>query len=256
MINDKNWNGFLALKIKVGDIATLPVDVQALVADISGNLYAHHLGNEINHVKRPASGTGAYALNSPFFGLIHYVNPKFAGEIKDPPAYVQNASDYDFTVLTLEVVFEKVLEIHFANKSMLMINTFFGDKVLQTSESGKPGANNLILIGSYHDVDNVPSYSFSTAKGVTTDFYLASNAFNCIRISNVTMNVIKSSGDSEKTDIYQASFAIRGSFDFLNDSNFDLLSFEYLAYYGLTMDVTIQHQKTNKYVLDSSKLHF
>ena len=333
LINDKNWNGLLALKVKVGDIATLPVDVQALVADISSNLYAHHLGNEINHVSlatfadieqgasaqtsddgfpdnttvsgktentitlshKPTSkipeGTnikfvksikeinlklnsalptskniinksevssmsGSYNLNSPFFGLIHYVNPHFAGEVKNPPAYVQSANDYDFTVLTLEVVFEKVLETHFANKSMLLINKFFGDKVQQTGPAGEQGANNLILIGTYHHVDNVPSYSFSTAKGVTTDFYLASNAFNCIRISNVTMNVAKLSGSSESTDVYKASFAIRGSFNFLNDSNFDLLSYEYLPYYGLTMDVTIHHGKPNVYHMDSSKLQF
>lgn len=333
LINDKNWNGFLALKVKVGDIATLPVDVQALVADISGNLYAHHLGNEINHIgpgtfasieqgasvqtdgnafpdntivssktetaitlshgpaseipegtnikfveskqeinlklnaALPASkntlqksdfspGAGSYVLNSPFFGLIHYVNPQFAGEVKNPPAYVQIASDYDFTVLTLEVVFEKVLETHFANKSMLMMNTFFGDKVVQTGPNGEQGANNLILIGTYHHVDNVPSYSFSTAKGVSTDFYLASNAFNCNRIANVTMNVNKLSGSSEATDIYKASFAIRGGFDFLNDSHFDLLSYEYLPYYGLTMDVTIRHDKPNSYEVDSSKLQF
>lgn len=333
LINDKDWNGFLALKVKVGDIATLPVDVQALVADISGNLYAHHLGNEINHVgpskfasikkgdlvkavfsafpdnthvtaktdtaitlssastseipegtymefvelkqeislklsaTLPTStntlqksdfspGADSYDLNSPFFGLIHYVNPQFAGEAKNPPAYVQIASDYDFTVLTLEVVFEKALETRFSNKSMLMMNTFFGDKVVQTGPNGEPGANNLILIGTYHDVDNVPSYSFSTAKGVTTDFYLASNAFNCNRIANVTMNVVKLSGSSEATDIYKASFAIRGSFDFLNDSSFDLLSYEYLPYYGLTMDVTIQHGAPNVYEMDSSKLQF
>ncbi|MEE7626443.1 hypothetical protein V3O24_09745 [Methylobacter sp. Wu8] len=420
LINDENWNGFLALKVKVGDIATLPVDVQALVADISGNLYAHHLGNEINHVgpskfasikkgdfvkavvsafpdntqvaaktdtaitlssastseipegtymefvelkqeislklsatlptstnilqksdfspvepgafnsikkgyfvkamlsggdnafpdktqvtaktdttitlssastseipegtymelvelkqeislklsaTLPTStktlqksdfspGADSYDLNSPFFGLIHYVNPQFAGEAKNPPAYVQIASDYDFTVLTLEVVFEKALETRFSNKSMLMMNTFFGDKVVQTGPNGEQGANNLILIGTYHDVDNVPSYSFSTAKGVTTDFYLASNAFNCNRIANVTMNVVKLSGSSEATDIYKASFAIRGSFDFLNDSSFDLLSYEYLPYYGLTLDVTIQHSQSNIYEMVASKLRF
>ncbi|MBL4660646.1 MAG: hypothetical protein JKY19_09835 [Alcanivoracaceae bacterium] len=256
LINDKNWNGFLALKIKVGDIATLPVDVQALVSDISGDLYAHHLGNEINHVKPPESGTGPYDLNSPFFGLIHYVNPNFASEVKNPPPYIQSANEHEFTVLTLEVVFEKVLETHFANKSMLMMNTFFGDQVLQTGPDGKQGANNLILIGTYHHVDNVPSYSFSTAAGITTDFYLSSNAFNVNRISNVTMNVVKLCGNSEDTDIYKASFAIRGSFDFLNDSDFDLLSYEYLPYYGLSMDVTIQHNKTNIYEMDFSKLNF
>lgn len=330
LINDKEWNGFLALKVAVGNIATLPVDVQALLANINGGLYAHHLGNEINHVKRQsfesipkgalvstASGSFvdnttvlsntdstiifsskpikevdvgtsvifkttdqqsvlilknallssedsitssdvvfSYELNSPFFGLIHYVNPKFAGEIKNPPAYVQSTSEYNFTVLTLEVVFQKVLEVHFANKSMLMMNSFFGDKVLQTGPRGEQGANNLILVGTYHEIDKVPSYSFSTAKGVTTDFYLASKAFKMNRISNTTMNVIKLSGDSIATDIYKASFAIRGSFDFLMGENFDLLSYEYLPYSVLSMDVQIQHGKANIYTMDSSKLQF
>lgn len=256
LINAPNWNGFLALKVKVGDIATLPVDVQALVADISGDLYAHHLGNEVNHVKPSATVQGASDISSPFFGLIHYFNPQFAAEIQHLPAYIQGAADYDFNVLTLEVVFEKALETHFSNKCMLTMNTFFGDKVARSGPNGQSGANNIILIGTYHDVDNVPSYSFSTGGGVTTDFYLDSNAFNCNRISNVTMNVVKLSGTSETTDVYKASFAIRGSFDFLNDVDFDLLSYEYLPYFGLTMDVTIQHGKPNIYEMDTSKLQF
>ena len=409
-VTDKNWNGFLALKVAVGTFSTLPVDVQAIMADIKGTLYAHHLGNELNHIKPPTldsiqegavvqtsnnafpantvvssktatsltlsanptiaipTGTqiqliqktnltlnailttsentidisevatgiianievgatvqtagnafpvntvvltitattltfsespntevgigttidfqklnnqydltlssalstsedtitesevsvvkGPYDLNSPFFGLIHYVNPNFAGEVKHPPAYVQNTGTYDFTVLTLEVTFEKVLETHFANKSMLLMNQLFGDNTLKYGPNGKTGANNLILIGTYHHVDNIPTYSFSTAKGVTTDFYMESNAFNCIRIADVTMNVTVLSDPKNGPEIYMASFAIRGSFDFLYNSNFDLLSYEYLPFYGLTMDVTIQHDKTNLYSMGYSKFQF
>lgn len=256
LINDPNWNGFLALKVAVDQLASLPVDVQALIADISGTLYAHHLGNAVNHISAPDQSSPTYDISSPCFGLIHYVNPQFASQINHLPAYVQNSSTYNFTVLTLEVTFKKNLETQFANKCMLLLNRFFGDQVQRSNASGQQGANNLIIIGSYHEVDQVPTYSFSTAQGVVTDFYLNSNAFNCIRISKVTMNVTKLSGSSEATNVYKASFAIRGSFQMLNDAEFDLLSYEYLPFYGLTLEVTIQHGKPNLYNMDTAGLRF
>ena len=249
LVNDKYWNGFLLLKVPVVDSASLPVDVQAIVADISGPLYAHHLGNQINHVTPQTVG---YQLNSPFFGLIHYVNPKFASEIQHLPPYQPSLQDYKFSVLTLEVVFEKAIETHFANKSMLLMNKFFKDKVVQTDQNGVSGANNVILIGTYHKVGGTSSYTFSTAKGLVTDFYLTSNALCVNRITDVTMNVVKVTTPEVH---YIASFEIRGSLGFVYDKNFDLLSYECLSYNGLNLEVTIQQGEENLYSMDTNKFN-
>lgn len=249
LVNDKNWNGFLMLKVPVANSASLPVDVQAIVADISGQLYAHHLGNQINHVSPHGSG---YQLNSPFFGLIHYVNPKFASEIQNLPPYQPNLQDYNFSVLTLEVVFEKAIETHFANKSMLLMNKFFNDQVVQTNSNGASGANNIILIGTYHQVDGISTYTFSTAKGLITDFYITSNALYVNRITDVSMSVVKI---TQPETHYIASFEIRGNLGFMYDENFDLLSYESLSYNGLNLEVTIQHNKENLYRMDTHKFH-
>ncbi len=250
IIDNRNWNGFLALKVPIDmQVDTLPVDIRALLTDISGTVYAHHLGNEVNHVQPVPQGP--YNLNSPFFGLVHYVDPKYGSYAKRPPTYIPGVSGPDFKVLTLEVVFQKAAMTHFANKSMLVLDEFFGDKVQQYNPGGsESGVNNIILIGSYHLIDKVSSYTFSTAQGTVSNFYLSSNAFNCNKITSASMSVTQAS----QTSPYVAIFALRGSFRFLNDKTFDLLSYESLLYHGLSMIVTIQKGIKNKYDLNTSSL--
>ncbi|MBX2830184.1 MAG: hypothetical protein KTR23_03245 [Rhodospirillales bacterium] len=232
LIDDENWNGFIALKVDV--VATsLPTPIKALMAGIDKNLfYGHHVGNAINHVT--ASGTNeCYALNSAMFGLVHYIDPELGAEAKNLPAYISSPSDYQFKVLVLEAVFEKAVLQTFSSKSMLLINKLFGDKVQRMSPDGtKYGTNNLELIGSYHKIDGVPSYTFSTASGTIQDFYPASAAFARNEITQATMSVASVSQSATKI-----VFNLQGNLEFLADPTFDLLSYQYLPYRGLALEL-------------------
>lgn len=250
LIDDPGWNGLLILKAKVSGMASLPVEMQAIMADIPGTLYAHHIGNEINHVSHINND---YQLKSQFFGLIHYINPHFQGQLKTPPVYVTQSAIYDFTVLSLEVAFEKNEQKHFSNKCMLTINEFFEDRVVPNGANGRPGANNVILTGSYHLIDEVPTFSCTTHKEDAREFCLESNAFAGISITQAEMNASKTETDPE---MFELRFSLRGGFRFLENTEFDLLSFEYLAYQGMSLRASIKKGTENQYRMDNSKLSF
>ncbi len=252
LIDDPHWNGFLALKVDV-QTRHLPLELEALLVGIDRSLfYAHHLGNRINHVK-PVAGA-AYQLNSSIFGLVHYMDPNLGAEANNLPAYISSPLDYRFKVLTLEAVFENAVLVHFSSKTMLLLNKLFGDTVQRTSADGnKQGANNLVLIGSYHDSDGVPSYTFQTAKGAATAFYPASDAFACNRITRANMVVTKTGAKPITT--YLAQFNLMGNFEFLADPVFDLLSYQYLPYRGLSVKMKFSSAGDNPlYSFDSTGL--
>lgn len=262
MINDENWNGFLAFKVDV-DVGGLPIELQALMAGIDQNLfYAHHLGSERNKVTSPATAGDPYQITSAPFGLIYYEDPVLGKEANHLPSYVSNPSKYLFDVLTLEAIFENSALTYFSNKSMLLMNELFGDKVIPYTDvqDGIYGANNLVLIGSYHKADGTPSYTFQTAKGAVANFYVSSNAFKRVRMSKASMSVVATAKSaSGEATAFLSSFGLWGDFNFIEDSAFDLLSYDYLPYQGLTLEMafdrTLSKGKTNPgYTFDSQRL--
>jgi len=252
LIDDPDWNGFLALKVDVGTIG-LPAVIQALLAGIADQslFYAHHLGNETNHVS--PSGT-SYDLASSVFALVRYQDPQLGAGGALPP-FLPSPQSYDFRVLTLEAVFENAMLLSFANKSLLLFNALFGDTVNRTDRTGAiQGCNNLLLIGDYRVIDDQPSYSFATAGGSVTDFYMASNAFARIEIAKATMTVV-SPADSGGS--YQATFWLSGNFEFDYDRDlaFDLLSYDYLEFQGLSLDMTFKAGGVDRaFAFDTARL--
>lgn len=239
LIDDPHWNGFLALRVDIGT-QSLPPQIEALLAGIDRSLFvAHHIGNQVNHVTPPAAGSSGYQLNSAVFGLVHYVDPALGSQVNNIPSYIADPQSYDFKVLTLEAVFENAQLVTFGNKSLLTLNQLFGDAVQQTSATGDAGANTLVLVGSYNE-KNDPPYTFTTAQGAITNFYLASNALECVEITRATMAVTQPPQHS-----YLAHFTLSGNFSLMNDPDFDILSYQRLGFVNLGLDMALDSAGAN-----------
>jgi len=248
IIDDPNWNGFLALKVNI-EQQGLPVVIQALAADIKPGLFnGHHIGIETNHAATPSAAGKPYTLKSFPFGLVLYIDPTMGENVNNLPPYIQSNNPYDFIVLTIQALFKKCHLEYFSSKCVLIMKNILGDTVSNTAENG---TNNLVIIGTEHKANGVISYSFTTGKGVVNNFYLESNAFKSNQVTRASMTVVKTTTPSI---YYTAKIGLEGNFEFLDNKNFDLLSYQRLAYHGLTMNVTIQSGKPNHYTLDSSGL--
>lgn len=252
LIDDPEWNGFLVLKVDVTTTG-LPAVIQALLAGIADQslFYAHHLGNETNHLSPTETG---YDLASSVFGLVRYQDPQLGAGTALPP-FLPSPQSYDFRVLTLEAIFENATLLSFANKSLLLFNMLFGDTVNQTDPTGTiQGCNTLLLIGDYRVVDDQPSYTFATAGGSVTDFYLTSNALARIEIAKATMTV---ASPADPKGSYQATFWLNGNFEFIYDKDqaFDLLSYDDLEFQGLSLDMTFKAGGVDRsFAFDTARL--
>jgi hypothetical protein len=277
LIDDPTWNGFLALRVDIDTQSTtnpLPDQIEALLAGIDKTLFfAHHIGNQVNHVEPSSSAPDGYALNSAMFGLVHYVDPNLGAEVNNLPAYIANPQAYDFKVLTLEAVFQNAELVTFSNKSLLTLSTIFGDSVLQTSAAGVSGANTLVLVGAYNSKAN-PAYTFSTAQGAISDFYLGSDALNRVEITRATMTVTEVSSlvtnvtgelqccTAATTEAvpqgeqgYLARFNLSGNLQTNADATFDLLSYDYLGFQNLGLDMyLVTGGGDRSFAFDSSRM--
>lgn len=241
LIDNPLWNGFLVLKVDVG-VEALPAPIEVLLAGIDKNLFfAHHIGNRVNHVAPPTSGSTDYTLNSSVFGLVHYADPALSGTAPD---YLASPQAYDFRVLTLEAIFENARLLNFSNKSLLLLNQMFGDAVSANAPSAEDTAhNNLLLIGTYKQekVENgttIPaSYTFATGKGTATDFYMTSSAFERIQITKAAMTVVEQGSTSAPS--YLARFSMWGNMSFLENETFDLLSYDAASFQNLLVEMTV-----------------
>ncbi len=259
LIDNPLWNGFLVLRVDVG-VENLPAPIEVLLAGIDKNLFfAHHIGNRVNHVQPPSGGSTDYTLNSSMFGLVHYADPALSGSAPD---YLSSPQDYDFRVLTLEAIFENARLLNFSNKSLLLLNKMFGDAVsAHAPDQDLIAHNNLLLIGTYkqekqENGTTIPaSYTFATGQGTATDFYMTSNAFERIQITKAAMTVVEV-GPQDALD-YVARFSMWGNMRFLDNSAFDLLSYEAASFQNLLVEMTVPAggaTKTFKFATDSLAL--
>ncbi|TCO71651.1 hypothetical protein [Rhodovulum euryhalinum] len=237
LIDDPDWNGVLALNVSV-DPGNLAPEIEALLAGVDQSLFAaHHIGNRVNHVAPAADGD--LRIASSVFGLIHYTDPADTsgrGEI----AYLATPDDYDFRVLTLEAVFENAALAHFSNRSLLVANRLFGDRVLDKAPEGQEARNALTLIGTYRQTDGVPSYTFATAPGTAGTFLLGGNALSAVTVTRTTMSVSpETAGAGGAGGGYVARFGLWGHLGFRERPDFDLLSFERLGFGNLALEMRL-----------------
>jgi len=272
LIDNVAWNGFLALRVSI-TTRKLPPEIEALLAGIDMTQFvAHHIGNQVNHVTPPSEQQTDYQLNSAMFGLVHYIDPALGAQVNSLPPYIANPRTYDFKVLTLEAVFENANLVNFSNKSLLTLNSLFGDGVQPTDAAGDAGANTLVLIGSYV-ANNNPAYTFAAAKGAATDFYVASDALARVEITSASMTVTTVPSTlsgvvgelqcSQPTQVtppvdetaYLARFNLAGNLQMAANAAFDLLSYQYLGFQNLGLDMyLVTNGGDRSFAFDSSAL--
>jgi hypothetical protein len=272
LIDNVAWNGFLALRVSI-TTQSLPPEIEALLAGIDMTQFvAHHIGNQVNHVTPTPDKPAEYQLNSAMFGLVHYIDPALGAQVNSLPAYIANPATYDFKVLTLEAVFENANLVNFSNKSLLTLNSLFGDSVQPTDATGDTSANTLVLIGSYV-ANNNPAYTFATAKGAATDFYVASDALERVEITSASMTVttvasplsgvvgeLQCSKPTPGTvppgaTAYLARFNLAGNLQTAANAAFDLLSYQALGFQNLGLDMyLVTNGGDRTFAFDSSAL--
>lgn len=233
LVDDPEWNGFIALKVSV-DIGALAPELEVLLAGVDRDLFAaHHVGNLTNHTTPKSDG--AFEISSSPFGLIHYVDPSFGTQTD--VSYISTPQAYDFRVLTLEAVFKDAALSKFSNKSLLLMNKIFGDAVSAVEDEQVPRRNVVTLVGTYKKRGTVHTYSFASPPGASSRFLLESSAIETVQIKRATMNLV-SDGAGDKTR-YLVRFTLWGGLSFLEKPAFDLLSFQSVGFQNLAVDMTL-----------------
>lgn len=215
IVNDENWNGILVLKADVPS-AQFPSDLEALVAGIDlNNFYAHHFGVSAALVTTqtgPTPSIGASG-NSSLFGLIHYVDSVYAGQIASGanpnwPVVTQAKGTYDFRVLYLIVLFENTAIRTFQCQLQLTVNSWFGDAVAPRI-AGSPPGNAVVLQGSFQDHNGNPVYSFNSIA--ENQFNLQSRILNYVTVSSAQFLTVTGSSSTTQAS---AQFVLSGFLNF------------------------------------------
>ncbi|PET19469.1 hypothetical protein [Bacillus cereus] len=147
LIQNANWNGIIALKVDMS-LAEFPDELACLLGGIEDkeNLFAHHIGINMNRVESNSSGLKMDKVSS-LFGFIYYKDDN-----NNQGCGVSN--DYEFKVKKLEVLFKNSKLVSFSGNLKLWMCSLFGSEVI--------GNNELTFEGTYEDHNGVPSYVFNT----------------------------------------------------------------------------------------------
>ncbi len=223
------WTGILILR---ATIARVPDDLAGIVAGVTdpSRFNVHHLGIEISHVQNdPAAPAIELSHDSSMFGLINYRDPDFtpppAGQPPSPVAPAAGA-DYDFRLLTLQVLFENTAVKELESLAQLTLNSLFGMQPARMGDGGN-SLNTIVLQGSYQQAGGASTYSLRTDTPST--FYFDSNVFRKIEIDSVVMTTLNP-GDQPVNPTVISLFGLSGFLDFLaiadrSGQPFDVLSF-------------------------------
>ncbi|PCI75757.1 MAG: hypothetical protein COB20_12190 [SAR86 cluster bacterium] len=248
LINDVNWNGFIALNVSI-DVGNLDPALDPLLGGIVlSKFFAHHVGNEATRAQ-PQTSTEDFDLESSLFALIYYNDPGYnpsTGQVVSP----QSNSIYDFKVLTLTALFLKSGIASFSSKLMLTINELFGSKVLtNTSHETFPATTRLLLDGSVQTRGGVSVYSFQTPPHSDNYFYLSSGALSAVEITQAEFSITSVSGKSTVPPgkAIDSDFKFWGNLIFgqgvnlpapNNTDYFDIFSYERLAFSQLDLSMS------------------
>ncbi|HEU4389294.1 MAG TPA: hypothetical protein VFV34_15935, partial [Blastocatellia bacterium] len=224
IVDTDSWNGILALKVDI-PVSQFPPSLKGLLGGIDvSKLNAHHLGIEVNYVTD--TGTGLSAGDSSIFALISYMDPAYASQLAnggsaDRP--VPSApGDFDFKVLSLQVVFENSAIKGFSSKVQVTANKWFGDNVTGLAADLAGGlSNSVVLNGTYEDHDGTPTFAF-TSEGNDV-FLLGSNILGAINILKAQFNTL--TDPNAPQGLVKSRFSFVGRMNFRPVKGFDLFSF-------------------------------
>lgn len=227
IIDSKTWNGILVLKVDL-DLRKLPQEIQGLVAGIDISRFnAHHLGIEVNHVN--SEGGVKMDQDSSLFGLISYIDPVYRKQVQDgkppkepiPPATGQ---DYDFKVLTLQVLFRNSAVKDFQSMSQITMAKLFADTVIQGSDQNPVTFSTVVLEGSYENQDGLPVYTFDSGE-IQHAFYFDSNILRYLTVIRASFNTLRNQGSGADTNKVFSRFGLWGYLNFDEIPGLDVFSF-------------------------------
>lgn len=113
VINDPYWYGVLFLKVDL-DMLQFPAEIKGVLAGMdTTRLNGHHIGIEISRVHNETDSLQMVG-NSSLFGLINYIDPAYqqmlanadGKDVSNVPVAPPAGVDYDFKVLSLQVLFD------------------------------------------------------------------------------------------------------------------------------------------------------
>ncbi len=251
IVQSDTWTGVLALKVDIG-VENFPDELKGLLAGIKRDaFYAHHFGIEVNFIQPDA--TGALTLpKSSMFGLINYIDKDYGTQqqiqehlngapmisnVNEEPSPVRDSLSvkefYDFTVLTLQVVFENSEIKDFASKIQLQTTAWFDEPAkLDMMNMGNSLMDQTIEFnGSYEKHNGVNTYTFVTKPDQTYKFLMESNTMNYVEIVKaqfytITDQTPKSAFlDEGAMENITSRFIFWGFMNFKATEPFDLFSF-------------------------------
>lgn len=250
IVNNPAWTGILALKTDVG-LQQFPEDIRGLLGGIDlNNFYAHHLGIEINYVE-PLNGVLQMPKSS-LFALISYLDQNYrpatsAYEHRSrhvPGIFsvfnrVEAAADnqqeyrYEFTVLTLEVLFQNSRIKDFTSKIQLTTNQWFGDSAHKdvSSDTNPFAPYNILLNGFYESHEGHNTYTFVTLKDDSYTFLIDSQVLHSVEFAKAQFNTLKAKPEmlnsraEVSSERISSAFTFWGWLNFYELPGFDLFSF-------------------------------
>lgn len=228
---DTNWNGVLVLRASV-DPSGFPDEIKGLVAGIDFTMFeAHHFGVTASRVTLE---NGVLSMKEPssLFGLIDYELPAYQQNVASNapadmplPLLTEPGSDFAFTVLQLQTLFENGFMTDFKSRVQLSVEALFGSRVTGTYQgTTRLPAQAVVLKGSYVKQGDIPTYIFE--QDDVTLFGLNSSALPTVAFRRIQFNTLSTSAD----ETVLSRFLVWGNFAFpmMNDNDeqeVDLLSF-------------------------------
>lgn len=252
IIENPAWQGILCLQVTLNP-ENLPREIKAIMAGISpGGFAAHHLGFEANQIKTNDSQQLDVQFKSSLFGMISYFNPVYLayqnGTLPRPAIYPESRGDYDFQVLDLQILFANSLIADFHASIQLNLNTVFDEMVVDESATENTGiyCNSIIMQGQYDKKNGNISYTFAVRQANTLS--LASTAIDTVNITAIELSTVDETVPKEKQDANAADtlmttrFKLSGFLKFKTIGDFDLFSYEQLAFSNLVLDMQFNLQ--------------
>lgn len=255
IIENPSWQGILCLQVTLNP-ENLPREIKAIMAGISpGGFAAHHLGFEANQIKTDDAQKLDVKFKSSLFGMISYFNPVYLayqnGIVPRPAIYPESRGDYDFQVLDLQILFTNSLIADFHASIQLNLNAVFDEMVIDESVTENTGiyCNSIIMQGQYDKKNGNISYTFAVRQANTLS--LASTAIDTVNITAIELSTVEETVPKEKQDnnaadaLMTTRFKLSGYLKFKTIGDFDLYSYEQLAFSNLILDMKFSLQDIN-----------
>ena len=218
ILTDSRWQGFLCLHAPM-DVNNLPPEL----AFLAGGLKEERMRSL--YAACSASGT--------WQALIDYQDTGHQ--------YYQDAREFGFKVLALEVTLENGKTKHFSASAELLMNRIFGGR-MEAGENSQTG-NNVVFDGYYQRQESGGHYVFKLRQ---EQDYCVSGCALCRLLVNE--GALQANGQN-------GSFVLSGDMAFDGMGKMDLYSYDRIGYQGLAVDMDMRDGE-NYFTVNMDSLQF